>query len=255
MEHDTEVSKLFPHALILAAGNGTRMRPLTGVVPKPLAPFNGSTLISQGVRMLRPWACNIFVTVGYMGDRLAKHVISLGAAGVFETSGNPNGWWIANTLLSYVDEPILVSTCDNLYDIDFVKLHRDYRSAGSPACMIIPVKPEFGAGDRIECDKQYINDIGPHLNQPLLASGMQILRPASVARLAAGATDFLSIWHRLILHQELYVSRVLPKQWAAVDTIDDLIFTEKTWQQSSTPLVQQELQQLNRNDQAMTGVA
>ena len=41
------------HALIMAAGRGIRMQPLTDNLPKAMAPFNGSTLISEGIKELK----------------------------------------------------------------------------------------------------------------------------------------------------------------------------------------------------------
>ena len=40
------------HAIILAAGRGIRMQPLTNSIPKAMAPINGSTLIAKGIKKL-----------------------------------------------------------------------------------------------------------------------------------------------------------------------------------------------------------
>ena len=40
------------HALIMAAGRGMRMRPMTDTIPKAMAPFRGETLIANGIRMV-----------------------------------------------------------------------------------------------------------------------------------------------------------------------------------------------------------
>ena len=42
----------FNHSLIMAAGRGIRMMPLTGVIPKAMAPYRGSTIISDGIEKL-----------------------------------------------------------------------------------------------------------------------------------------------------------------------------------------------------------
>ena len=39
------------HALIMAAGRGQRMMPLTQVLPKPMAPYLNSTLVADGIAM------------------------------------------------------------------------------------------------------------------------------------------------------------------------------------------------------------
>ena len=59
------------HALIMAAGRGVRMMPLTAVIPKPMAPYLGSTLIADGIRRIRKHVDVIHLTAGYKGPKLA----------------------------------------------------------------------------------------------------------------------------------------------------------------------------------------
>src|SRR5437588_7228435 len=116
------------HAVIMAAGRGLRMMPLTDAMPKPMAPFNGSTLIAQGITRLARNIEHIHITVGYKKAMLAQHVIEHGASSVFNTESKSNCWWIYNTLLKYLDEPICVLTCDNVVDLDFELLEESYLS-------------------------------------------------------------------------------------------------------------------------------
>ena len=131
------MSTRISHALIMAAGRGTRMMPLTAIIPKPMAPFQGSTLIAEGISRLKPFAQNIHVTVGYKGAMLAEHVIGCGVASVFDTSDHGNAWWLSNTLMKYLDEPVLVLTCDNVVELDLDFLLRQYQAVGT----IIAMRP------------------------------------------------------------------------------------------------------------------
>src|SRR5690349_15761886 len=94
------------HALIMAAGRGQRMMPLTQDMPKAMAPYRGTTLIAQGIDQIRKHIEHVHITVGYKGALLAEHVIHKGAASVLNTEGHPNSWWIHNTLLKHLDEPM-----------------------------------------------------------------------------------------------------------------------------------------------------
>ena len=111
--------KVVQHALIMAAGRGRRMMPLTDVIPKPMAPYLDSTLIGTGIAKIRKHIENIHVTVGYKGAMLAQHVVDEGVRTVFNTEGKSNSWWLYHTLLHQLDEPIFVLTCDNVTEIDF----------------------------------------------------------------------------------------------------------------------------------------
>lgn len=86
------------HALIMAAGRGQRMMPLTEELPKPMAPYNGSTLIAQGIAQIARRVEKVHITVGYKKAMLAQHVIEYGASSVINTEGEGNSWLIYNTL-------------------------------------------------------------------------------------------------------------------------------------------------------------
>src|SRR3954462_2873336 len=104
------------HAIIMAAGRGMRMAPLTDAIPKPMAPYNGTTLIARGIDRLAQRLEHIYVTVGYKKAMLAQHVIENGASAVFNTEAKRTCSWISNPWLKHLDEPILVLTCDNVVD-------------------------------------------------------------------------------------------------------------------------------------------
>src|SRR5687767_6015737 len=111
--------KTINYALIMAAGRGTRMMPLTTLVPKAMVPYNGTTLIANGIDGIRKHIPNIYITVGYKGAILAQHVIEHNVTGIFNTEGKDNAWWIFNTLLKFLNEPVYVLTCDNVIELDF----------------------------------------------------------------------------------------------------------------------------------------
>ena len=63
------------HAVILAAGRGTRLLPLTNKLPKGLVKIRNQTLILRGIKKIRKYIKNIHITVGYKGSMMAEHVI------------------------------------------------------------------------------------------------------------------------------------------------------------------------------------
>ena len=62
-------------AMVLAAGLGTRMRPVTNETPKPLVEVGGRPLIDHALdRLAEAGVAKAVVNVHYMADRLIAHL-------------------------------------------------------------------------------------------------------------------------------------------------------------------------------------
>lgn len=217
------MNTIIQHGIIMAAGRGSRMMPLTDTVPKAMAPYNGSTLIAIGIGKLRKHLANIYITVGYKKAMLAPHVIENDVSAIFNTEGHDNAWWIFNTLLQNLDEPVFVLTCDNVTELDFQLLSDEYYAFGAPACMVIPVEPIDGLeGDYIFHDKNVIKRLSRTEPSNTYCSGIQVLNPAKINRLINPTDNFYDVWNQLITINELYCSHTYPSKWFAVDTVDQL---------------------------------
>lgn len=113
-------------AMILAAGRGERMRPLTDACPKPLLKVGGEPLIVWHLRRLRSAGIReIVINHAWLGGQIEKTLGTGAAYGVeiaysaegetgLETAGG-----IATALPLLGDEPFLVINGDVLTDIDF----------------------------------------------------------------------------------------------------------------------------------------
>lgn len=216
------------HALIMAAGRGLRMMPLTNEIPKAMAIHEGGTLIANSIGKLKKTISNIHITVGYKGSMLAKHVIEQNISSVINTNGKGNSWWIFNSLLKNLNEPILVLTCDNIVEIDTDLILQDYLDKGSPACMVIPVIPIQGLeGDYIFHTNGLINELNRSKKSDIYCSGIQVINPFLINQMMEEKNDFNLLWKELISRKQLYCSSVYPKNWFTVDTLDQLNFINK----------------------------
>jgi len=213
----------------MAAGRGMRMAPLTDAIPKPMAPYDGTTLIARGISRLATRVEHIHVTVGYKKAMLAQHVIEHGASSVLNTEGKSNCWWVYNTLLSRLDEPIVVLTCDNVVELDFDLLEENYSSLNSPACMLVPVRPVPGLeGDYVFHENHVVREISRLKEADIYCSGIQVLNPHRLNQITQEGASFYDMWQQLINQRQLFVSSVYPKKWFAVDTIEQLTTLNKS---------------------------
>ena len=217
------------HAIIMAAGRGMRMAPLTDAIPKPMAPYDGTTLIASGISRLATRVEHIHVTVGYKKAMLAQHVIEHGASSVLNTEGKSNCWWLYNTLLSHLDEPMVVLTCDNVVELDLELLEENYSSLNSPACMLVPVRPVPGLeGDYVFHENHVVREISRLKKADIYCSGIQVLNPYRLNQITQEGASFYDMWQQLINRRQLFVSSVYPKKWFAVDTIEQLTTLNKS---------------------------
>lgn len=215
---------MIKHAVILAAGRGQRMLPLTKTLAKPMAPYLDTTLIGHGISQVKKHIENVHITVGYKASAVAKHVVEMGINSVINTDGHLNAWWIGHSLLKNLDEPVFVLTCDNVTDIDFQALADDFFSLPtSTPCMLVPVRPipEL-SGDYIHDSHRWVTKVSRDDVSDKYCSGIQVINPKRVNELTNGAEDFYDVWDELIKQKRLVVSSVFPSKWTAIDTMSDL---------------------------------
>ena len=216
--------KIINHALVMAAGRGLRMRPLTDSIPKAMAPVGQSTLIAEGIHKLKQHIDNVHITVGYKGAMLARHVIEKDVSSVINTEGKGNAWWVYNTLIKNLNEPIFVLTCDNIIDMDFSLFSNEYIDKGSPACMIIPVRPVKGIDGDFICkdNKSNILEISRKIPTDLYCSGIQVINPKKVNNITNTTESFNSLWNELIKKKEIICSNNILEKWLSIDDLTQL---------------------------------
>ena len=114
-------------AIVMAGGFGTRLRPLTEEVPKPMLPVGSRPLLELIVEQLKNAGIKqVNVATHYRGDVITDHFKNGENFGVeirYVREDQPLGTAGALSLLEESDEPLLVINGDILTRVDFRAMH------------------------------------------------------------------------------------------------------------------------------------
>ena len=136
--------------MLLAAGRGERMRPLTDHTPKPLLQAGGKSLIVWHIeKMARAGICDLVINHAYLGNQIEAALGDGGQFGirirysaensVLETAGG-----IANALPLLGDAPFAVINSDIYCGYDFVRLPEHaatLKASGDSAHLVLVNNP------------------------------------------------------------------------------------------------------------------
>jgi N-acetyl-alpha-D-muramate 1-phosphate uridylyltransferase len=179
-------------AMLLAAGRGERMRPLTDETPKPLLMVAGRPLI--GWHLSRLAACGIrdvVINLSWLGERIAAALGDGAAHGVrIQYSREPwpaleTGGGIRQALPLLGDEPFLLVNGDVYTDVDFATLRL---APGDLAQLVlVPNPPHHVKGDFHLAGGRITAELG----EKLTYSGIAMLHPALLAQAEPGRFPLL----------------------------------------------------------------
>lgn len=106
----------FPDVMILAAGLGTRMRPLTDATPKPLLPLAGTPLLDRVAGLAKAEGATRFtVNAHHHADQLEAHAQKVGYSVSREETLLNTGGGLKAALPLLETDPILVMNSDSLW--------------------------------------------------------------------------------------------------------------------------------------------
>jgi NDP-sugar pyrophosphorylase family protein len=138
-------------AVILAGGKGTRLKPFTMSIPKPLLPLGDIPILDVILRQLAVSGFDrVVLTLGHMAPLFHAHYGDGSAYGLrldYLTESEPLGTAAPLRQLSDPDEDFLVMNGDLLTDLsycDLVETHRSNRAAGTIGVAARQEKVDYG---------------------------------------------------------------------------------------------------------------
>ncbi len=129
-------------AVVMAGGEGSRLRPLTSGVPKPLVPVVGKPVMEHILRLLRKHGItDVVVTLQYLGSAIRDYFGDGSDFGVditYVVEDAPLGTaGSVKNAQEYLTEPFIVISGDALTDIDLGGVMQYHREKGASATIVL----------------------------------------------------------------------------------------------------------------------
>ena len=204
-------------AMILAAGFGKRINPLTLKQPKPLLKIGNETLLSNTLKFLEQLGIIlVVVNVYYLGEQIIDYInknkfnltikIVKEKDKILDTGGG-----VLNAIQYFSNEPFLIINPDtmwNLYYLEELKLmEKAFFENKKRKCSLLVVNKKKSFDQSFKGDFNLKNNLisrndGDDLNY--IYTGLQIIKPEVFSDLDFEVFSINRIWNNLIKINELY---------------------------------------------------
>ncbi|HXL40414.1 MAG TPA: nucleotidyltransferase family protein [Myxococcales bacterium] len=191
--------------MVLCAGFGTRLRPLTDRVPKPLVPLCGVPLLRYNFALLKNAGVReIVINTHHLGATMARGAQAIASELDLDLQvsreekqilGTGGGVRRAQAMLGA--GTFLLMNGDMIFDLDLAAALAAHRKAGAAATMVLAPYPRGATYGAVEVDAQMnVRRVAGRGAQPdpslskLHFTGVHVLEPELIARLPAeGESD------------------------------------------------------------------
>src|SRR3989344_323778 len=215
-------------AIIVAGGLGTRLRPLTESIPKPLLPIRGKPIIEHLIRDLKKHnITKIIISIGYKAEQVQEYFgdgSSLGISISYAIETRPLGTGGAVRLASQnLTKPFFLVWGDNLMDVNFSRMEQEFLSAGTPLIMALTPREDvenFGVS-KLEGKKIITFVEKPKREEApssLVDIGAYIVNPSCLKMLPDGKSSIETDCFEKLAPQGKIAAFIHRGQWFPTDT-------------------------------------
>ncbi len=217
-------------AMILAAGLGTRLRPLTDVRPKPLVPVANQPVIQRIIAYLeRQGIRRMVVNTHHLGRQMSDFLGDGSRFGVsiavrHEPSILGTGGGLRNVADFWGNDTLVAVNGDILTDIDLLEALKAHRASGAPATLVLHRHPRFR---QILLDaSNTVRDISSQPRPERLAfTGIHLLEPGLRDWIPeSGYADIVSTYRNMIARGERIAGHVVDRPyWRDIGTVESYL--------------------------------
>lgn len=220
-------------AMILAAGLGNRMRPLTDHTPKPLLCAGGKPLIEYHLENLqRAGIREVIINLAYLGEKIRAHLgdgQQFGLKIIYSTEPEPleTGGAILHALDLIGEEPFLLINGDVWCDLEFAQFIQPSFTDNQLGHLLLVPNPEFhpqgdfalASSGRLIDDPEHPDALEKIRSQRFTFGGISLLKPELIAGYPDKRQKFplVEVLRRAINNGQL-TGQVHPGHWSDVGT-------------------------------------
>ncbi len=209
-------------AMILAAGRGERLRPLTDRIPKAMAEVGGEPLLAHQLRWLAAAGIrDVVVNLHHLGQQIVDAFGSGTESGVrISYSREPElldtGGGVVKALPLLGREPFVVLNADIYTDFDFTTLQTRL-GPGDLGHLLVTPRPEFRARGDFEVSAGRISGRG----DSHVYCGIAVLDPAALQGRSAEPFSLRDVYFTL-LEQGALSAQVFGGYWSDIGSAEQL---------------------------------
>jgi MurNAc alpha-1-phosphate uridylyltransferase len=223
------MSAKITRAMIMAAGLGTRMRPLTNEIPKPLVKVRGKALLDHVIdRLVGAGVTLIVVNAHYKGDQIKAHVakrkdVEIRVSDEMDTLLDSGGG-ILKALPNFEGQPFYHANADTVWvegaSHALEKLQARWNPDEMDALMLLAPTVNTvcydGRGDFMMDAEGRLSRVPEGRISPFVWMSMEILHPRLFDGMKPGKFSINPLWDRAIEKGRLFGMR-LDGVWMHID--------------------------------------
>lgn len=214
-------------AVIMAGGEGMRLRPLTDDVPKPMLPVGDRPLMELVIEQLRNSGIEqINVSTRYLSDKIKSHFGNGNALGVelnYVTEDRPLGTAGALGLMNKPDTPLLVINGDILTRLDFramLAFHRKHKAELTVAVRQFDMQVPYGV---VDCNGPFVKEVREKPSYRFFVNaGIYLLEPSVLSCIPNGEHyDMTDMIDQLLEDGRTVANFPIMEYWLDIGKHDD----------------------------------
>ena len=204
-------------AMILCAGLGKRLRPLTLSSPKPLLKIGGKTLLSNTLNILEQFGIKqVVINVHYLGDQIIDYIkkneFNMAITTVNEKDKIlDTGGGVLNALQYFENEPFIVINPDTIWNLNYLEelkmMEKEFFMNKKNKCILLVVNKNKSFDQSFKGDFNLENNLISRKDTSDLKyvfTGVQIIEPDVFAHLDLKVFSINKIWDELIQNKVLF---------------------------------------------------